>query len=153
MKDGPTDLVLYNLVRFCIKIILEPWRSFLWNGSVSSGKPISTFEILIENLFFQSRVSRWKQEFVLSFNLIHWDVNENLFLSVSCFAMRTRIKIKKILVSIVENETFACFGTDIFKKLLISKLFLIRTVCTFFSRNFNENQIFKDENKKIFLSI
>ena len=149
MKDGPTDLVLYNLVRFCIKIILEPWRSFLWNGSVSSGKPISTFEILIENLFFQSRVSRWKQEFVLSFNLIHWDVNENLFLS----RWERESRLRKFSWVLLRMKLLLVSGLIFSKRLLISKLFLIRIVCTFFSINFNENQIFQDENKKIFLSI
>ena len=128
-------------------------------------KPFSILETGTRIAFFWSRVR---------------DENENFFLSFSCFETRTRIsfsqsrasrrereflfsisdietrtgiEIETILARIFGNYIYCLFIDWYFQKMAVNLSKFLEIICLFFSRNLNENLIFRDENGNSFLSI
>ena len=95
------------------------WTVFPINLSTGHG-------MMTRSLF---QLSRWEREF-LFFDLMFRD--KNFFLSILGFDTRRRIEIKTISARMFENAIFACFCTDIFKKVCYVCLFSREMFMIFF---------------------
>ena len=120
------------------------WTVFPINLSTGHG-------MMTRSLF---QLLRWEREF-LFFDLMFRD--KNFFLSILGFDTRRRIEIKTISARMFKNAIFACFCTDIFKKVCYVCLFsreMFMIFFCFFRREreyFSFNLVIRDEN--FFLSI
>ena len=97
-------------------------------------KPISILETGTRISVFQSHVR---------------DMNENFFLSISCFETRTRIEIGIILARIFW-ELHSLLVYWYFQKTAVNFSKCLEVICLFFSRNLNENLNFETRTGILF---
>ena len=109
----------------------------MFNGKYWQGMTRSLFQLL-----------RREREF-LSLNLVLWDAN--FFLPSRASSRDRESRFRQWSQEFLRITFIVCLLTNIFKYKSDNFSNFPKTICIFLLRNFNENLIFRDENKNIVL--
>merc|ERR1712192_15572 len=129
---------------------------------VCDEKPTSILETGTRISFFQSHVRDGNENFSLSIscsrrepeflflNLVLRDENENFIFQSRASRRERESRLRQFSREFSGITFFAFLLIDFFKKKAGYFLKFLEIICSFFSRNLNENLNFRDENGNIF---